>query len=82
MTLSKSVVVDQVTIVENGTVLYREAIRFFEDGAQVSQTFLRNNLQPGQDLTGIPDKVVAICNAIWTPEVVSTYKASLQQNPN
>jgi DNA-binding transcriptional LysR family regulator len=75
MSLTKSTVVDQVTVTENGVVLYREATRIFEDGVELSKTYHRSSLTPGQDLTGIPDNVVAICNAAWTPEVVAAFQS-------
>lgn len=76
MSLTKQTVIDQITVQENGTVLYREATRIMEDGVQLSQTFHRSSLTPSQDLTGIPANVVAICNAAWTTEVVAAYQAS------
>lgn len=76
MSLTKQTVVDQITVTENGIVLYREATRIMEDGTQLSQSYHRSSLTPGQDLTGIPANVVAICNAAWTPEVVAAYQAA------
>ena len=75
MALTKTTVVDQITVTENGVVLYREATRIMEDGNQISQTFHRTSLTPAQDLTGQPTNVVAICNAAWTAEVVAAYQA-------
>lgn len=80
MALTKETVVDQITVTENGIVLYREATRILEDGNQLSQTYHRTSLTPGQDLTGQPANVVAICNAAWTPEVIAAYEAQLQAN--
>jgi DNA-binding transcriptional LysR family regulator len=77
MALSKETVVDQITVTENGIVLYREATRIMEDGQQLSQTYHRTSLTPAQDLTGQPANVVAICNVAWTPEVVAAYQAQL-----
>ena len=76
MEITKQVVVDQITVTENGTVLYREATRIMEGGVCLSQAFHRSSLAPGQDLTGIPANVVAICNAAWTAEVVAAYQAA------
>lgn len=81
MSLTKQTVVDQITVTENGIVLYREATRIMEDGAQLSQTYHRSSLTPGQDLTGIPANVVAICNAAWTAEVVAAYQAAQAEAP-
>ena len=76
MSLTKSTVIDQITVTENGIVLYREATRIMEDGVQLSQTYHRSSLTPAQDLTGVPANVVAICNAAWTAEVVAAYQAA------
>lgn len=66
MSLSEIKVIDQITVTENGIVQIREATRILKDGEQIAQTFHRTTLTPGQDLTGQPTKVVAICNAAWS----------------
>jgi len=77
MSLTKTTTVDQITVQENGTVLYREATRIMEDGNQISQTYHRSSLTPGQDLTGAPANVAAICNLTWTPAVIAAYQAQV-----
>jgi DNA-binding transcriptional LysR family regulator len=77
MAITKSTAVDQITVTENGTVLYREATRVVEDGNEIAKTYHRTSLTPGQDLTGQPANVVAICNAAWTPEVIAAYQAQV-----
>jgi DNA-binding transcriptional LysR family regulator len=79
MSLTKTTTVDQITVTENGIILYREATRIMEDGNQISQTFHRSSLTPAQDLTGVPANVVAICNVAWTAEVVAAYQAQQAQ---
>ena len=76
MSLTKTTAVDQITVTENGAVLYRAATRIMEDGVQLSQTYHRNSLTPGQDLTGVPASVVAHCNVAWTAEVIAAYQAA------
>ena len=76
MSLTKTTTVDQITVTENGIILYREATRIMEDGKQLSQTYHRSSLTPGQDLTGVPANVVAHCNTAWTAEVVAAYQAA------
>ena len=76
MAITKEKVIDQITVCENGIVLYREATRIMEDGEQLSQTYHRTSLTPGQDLTGIPANVAAICNVAWTAEVIAAYQAA------
>ena len=79
MALTETKVVDQITVTENGIVLYREATRILKDGEQIAQTFHRTSLTPAQDLTGQPANVVAICNAAWTDAVIAAYQAQLEE---
>ena len=80
MAITKEKVIDQITVTENGIVLYREATTIKEDGEEISKKYHRTSLTPGQDLTGQPDKVVAICNVAWTPEVIAAYEAQQEAN--
>lgn len=77
MALTKETVVDQITVTENGIVLYREATRVLEDGKELSKTYHRTSLTPGQNLAGVPANVAAICNVAWTPAVISAYQAQV-----
>ena len=76
MSITKEKVVDQITVTENGIILYREATSFVEDGVAITKTYHRNSLTPAQDLTGVPEKVVAICNTAWTADVIAAYQAA------
>jgi hypothetical protein len=78
MSLTKTTSVDQITVTENGIVLCREATRIMEDGVELSKTYHRSSLTPGQDLTGIPANVVAICNVAWTADVIAAYQSTLE----
>ena len=79
MSFTETKVIDQITVTENGIVLYREATRILKDGEQIAQTYHRTSLTPAQDLTGQPANVVAICNAAWTADVVSAYQLQISQ---
>ena len=82
MSITKTTTIDQITVTENGVILYREATSFMEDGKQLSQTYHRSSLTPGQDLTGVPANVVAHCNTAWTADVVAAYQAAqLESKP-
>jgi len=76
MSLTKQAVIDQITVTENGSILYREVTRIMEDGNEISKTYHRSSLVPAQDLTGVPANVVAICNTVWTAEVIAAYQAA------
>ena len=79
MAITKEAKVDQITVTEDGLVLYREATRVIEDGNEIAKTYHRTSLTPGQDLTGIPANVVAICNVAWTAEVIAAYQAQVAE---
>ena len=79
MALTETKVIDNITVTENGIVLYREATRILKDGEQIAQTYHRTSLTPGQDLTGQPANVQAIATAAWTDAVVAAYKAQQEQ---
>ena len=80
MALTKTTNIDQITVTENGTVLYREATKIMEDGKELSKTYNRSSLVPNQDLTGIPANVQAIAAAAWTPAVIAAYQAQIAEN--
>ena len=77
MALTETKTVDQITVTENGIVLYREATRILKDGNEIAKTYHRSSLTPAQDLTGQPANVVAICNVAWTDEVIAAYQAQI-----
>ena len=78
MSLTKTTNIDQITVTENGIILYREATSFLEDGVAITKTYHRSSLTPGQNLTGVPANVVAHCNTAWTADVVAAYQAAQQ----
>lgn len=74
MPITKTTAIDQITVTENGTVFYRQVTRIMEDGQQLSQTYYRTSLTPGQDLAEQPAQVAAIAAVAWTPEVITAYQ--------
>jgi hypothetical protein len=79
MAITKETAIDQITVTENGIVLFREVTRIREDGIELTKTYHRSSLTPAQDLTDVPEKVVAICNTVWTPEVIAAYQNSIKE---
>ena len=76
MAITKQTNVDQITVTESGIVLYREVTRVIEDGKEIAKTYHRTSLTPGQDIAGQPEKVIAVCNAAWSPEIIAAYQAA------
>lgn len=80
MSLTENKVIDQITVTENGIVLVREVTRIIKDGAAIAENYHRSSYTPGQDLTGVPANVVAICNVAWTQDVIDAYNAQVAAN--
>lgn len=72
MALEKQTIVDLIEVTENGSVQVRTKTAIVEDGQQISGSFHRHVVVPGQDYSQ------AICAATHTPEVIAAYQASLQ----
>ena len=64
MALTKETAVDLIEVVGT-SIQVRTATIIKEDDTELSRSFHRHVLQPGDDLTGQDPKVVAIANAIW-----------------
>ena len=78
MALTKEVVIDKIEVTENGVVQVRKATRIIEDGNQLSQSYHRWTISPGQDYSDQPDNVKAICQVTHTPAVVAAYEAAIE----
>lgn len=74
--LEKQIVVDLIEVVENGCVQVRTCTRIVEDGEQISNTFHRHVVAPGDDYSAEDAKVQAICAVVHTPEVIAAYQAA------
>lgn len=78
MALEKVTVVDRIEVVESGCVQVRTKTAIMEDGQQISGSFHRHVVAPGEDYASEDPRVQAICAATHTPEVIAAYQASLQ----
>jgi hypothetical protein len=76
MALEKVQIVDRIEVLENGYVQVRTKTAIMEDGEQISGTFHRHVVAPGDDYSQEDDRVKAICKATHTKSVVDAYKAA------
>jgi len=76
MALTKETVVDKIETLEKGCVQVRTATRIVEDGNTISTSYHRHVVSPGDDYSNEDSRVVAICGAVHTPEVVDAYAVS------
>lgn len=74
--LEKVVVVDRIEVIENGCVQVRTKTAVLEDGQQISGTFHRHVVEPGDDYSNEDARVQAICAATHTADVIEAYKAA------
>ena len=77
MALEKKTVTGQIEVGELGTIGLRTDTVVLDDGVELSRTFHRKVLAPGDDVTGEDAKVQSVANAVWTDEVVAAYAAAV-----
>jgi len=80
MALTETTKVDQIEIVENGSIQIRTATIIKKDNEEISRTFHRHVKHPGEDVSNEDPKVQTIANAIWTEEVIAAYQTSITIN--
>jgi hypothetical protein len=77
MALTEKTIIDKIEVIENNSIQVRTATIIEKDGTELTRTFHRHVLSPGDDVSAEDPKVQAIANAIWTEEVIEAYQASL-----
>ena len=79
MSLSKTIIVDRIEVLELGQIQIRTATVVAEDGTELSRSFHRGTLHPGDDTSGQDQRVVDVAAATWTPEVVAAWDAMVAE---
>ena len=79
MALTETTKVDQIEVLEDGSLQIRTATIIEKDGTELTRSFHRHIKVPGDNITTEDGRVQAIANTIWTEEVIAEYQAS-QQN--
>ena len=74
--LEKQIVIDRIEVIENGCVQVRTKTAVMEDNVQISSTFHRHVVAPGDDYSSEDAKVQAICAVVHTPEVIAAYQTA------
>ncbi len=77
--LEKQIGIDQIEVTEFGHIQVRQATKIIEDGVEISKSYHRHVLSPGDALEGQDEKVQKIAEVVWTPEVIEAYKARLMK---
>ena len=76
MALEKVISVDLIEVIESGVVQVRTKTAILEDGQQISGSFHRHVVAPGDDYSAEDARVQAICAATHTAGVIAAYKAA------
>ena len=74
MALTEESFADKIEIVNNH-VQVRVATVIKRDGEEISRSFHRHVVAPGDDYSAEDDKVQAICAAVHTQDVIDAYAA-------
>ena len=77
MALEKVISVDLIEVLENGSVQVRTKTTIMEDSKQISGSFHRHVVAPGDDYSAEDARVKAICAATHTAAVVTAYKTAV-----
>ena len=78
MALEKKEVTGSMEVGELGAISVRTdtVITETDDGSELSRSFHRKVLAPGDDVSGEDARVQAVANAVWTDEVVAAWNAA------
>ena len=76
MALTEETAVDKIEVVgDYSHVQVRTATIIKKDGMEISRSFHRHVVAPGQDYSNEDPKVQGICSAVHTAETVAAYEA-------
>ena len=78
MAETESSVIDKIEVLETGHIGLRRADKVFRDEKEISVKYHRSVLSPGDDLKGQDERVKARAKAVWTPKVITAYKAMVE----
>ena len=76
MALTEESIVDRVEVMEHGQLQVRTANVVKRDGVEISRTFHRHVVRPGDDLSLEDPRVAEIGAVVHTAEVITAYKAA------
>ena len=79
MALTEDTIVDSIDVLLDGQIQVRKANRVFRDGVEISKSYHRHVVSPGQDLSKEDPRVAAIGAVVHTPEVIEAFKAALEK---
>jgi urease accessory protein UreE len=72
--LEERVVIDQITVLEDGQIQVRQATKVLRDGVEIAKTFHRHVVAPGDDLAREDARVRAVATTVHTTAVITAFR--------
>jgi hypothetical protein len=72
--MEKRTIVDLIKPHQNGIIEVQYADLTIYEGEVLKRVTRMKVLPPADDISGEHETVQAICNALWTPEIIKAYK--------
>ena len=76
MALTEDELVDSIDVLPDGQIQVRKATRIFRDGVEISKSYHRHVVSPGDDLSKEDPRVAEIGAVVHTAEVIAAFKAA------
>ena len=76
MALTEDSIVDSIDVLPDGQIQVRRANWIFRDGVEISKSYHRHVVAPGDDLSKEDSRVADIGAVVHTAEVIAAYKAA------
>ena len=74
MALTEDELVDSIDVLADGQMQVRKANRVFRDGVEISKSYHRHVVSPGDDLALEAPRVAEIGAVVHTEEVIAAFK--------
>ena len=67
------------SITEFGHIQVRQITRIMEDGKELSKSYHRKVVSPGDDVREEDERTKLIAEAIYTPELIAAYESKMTE---
>ena len=80
MALTEDTIVDSIDVLPDGQIQVRRADRIFRDGVEISKSYHRHVVSPGDDLSKEDQRVAVFGAVVHYADVIAAFKAAQEQN--
>ena len=70
----------KLEVLHTGVIQVRVATVVCKDGVEIGRSYHRHCLTPGQDVSQEEPETQAVAAAVWIPEVIAAYNASIAES--